>query len=150
MTLNGAYGAVSYLLLMAPCQESAAKWQAELDTRVSRFVIATYQPDQSRIPTIPFTVALVDTTGSTPAQHALNVCRQLRKQTPNPILLLSPKQDETHVLCAYQIGVDDCIRKPIGTDLLMAKIKAWHRFAHHPLPSPSMHPYTPFNRLRQN
>jgi DNA-binding response OmpR family regulator len=57
----------------------------------------------------------------------IDVCRTLRTQVVNPLLLLMPSANEAHLLQAYQAGVDECVVKPIGPRLLLAKVKAWLR-----------------------
>ncbi len=57
----------------------------------------------------------------------IEVCRTLRAEVVNPLLLLMPSANEAHLLQAYQAGVDECVVKPIGPRLLLAKVKAWLR-----------------------
>ena len=58
----------------------------------------------------------------------LQMCRCLREHANMPLLLLTPINNESHTLEAYQVGVDDCIIKPISPALFLAKIKVWlHR-----------------------
>ncbi len=57
----------------------------------------------------------------------IDVCRTLRTEVVNPLLLLMPSANEAHLLQAYEAGVDECVAKPIGPRLLLAKVKAWLR-----------------------
>jgi DNA-binding response OmpR family regulator len=57
----------------------------------------------------------------------LDLCRRLRARTTNPILLLGMFADDAHVLEAYDAGADECIPTPVGTALLLAKVRAWLR-----------------------
>lgn len=57
----------------------------------------------------------------------IGLARQLRDQGVVPILLLTPRSSETHILEAYQSGVDECVVKPISPALFLAKVKAWLR-----------------------
>lgn len=52
----------------------------------------------------------------------ISVCQFLRTLFNGPILLFSYEQDERFQLNAYQAGVDECIIKPIGIQLALAKI----------------------------
>jgi DNA-binding response OmpR family regulator len=52
---------------------------------------------------------------------------QLREQGVVPIILLTAINNETHLLEAYQAGVDECVIKPISPVLFQAKVKAWLR-----------------------
>jgi two-component system, OmpR family, KDP operon response regulator KdpE len=55
------------------------------------------------------------------------VCEILRQEATLPILLLTYEQNEEYSLKAYQAGVNECIVKPVGTRLLMAKVMTWLR-----------------------
>jgi len=57
----------------------------------------------------------------------IDLCRQIRAEAVNPILLFSPRGDEAHILEAYQAGVDECVVKPVSPALFLAKARAWLR-----------------------
>ena len=58
----------------------------------------------------------------------VHICKTLREHASVPILLLTPINNESHTLEAYQAGADECIIKPISPALFLAKIKVWlHR-----------------------
>jgi DNA-binding response OmpR family regulator len=59
--------------------------------------------------------------------EGVDVCRRLRAEAVNPILLLTPSHNEADLLKAYEAGVDECIAKPISPPLFLAKVKAWLR-----------------------
>ena len=58
---------------------------------------------------------------------AIDLLRQLRAEAANPILLLTPRGDEAHLLEAYAAGADECITQPVGPALFLAKVRAWLR-----------------------
>lgn len=60
---------------------------------------------------------------------ALAACRRLRAEVANPILMFIYAHDEREMVQAYEAGADECIAKPIGRRLLIAKIRAWLRRA---------------------
>jgi DNA-binding response OmpR family regulator len=55
------------------------------------------------------------------------MCRSIRYAFDNPLLLLTYEQDERIHLQLYREGADECVVKPIGPVLLLAKIVAWLR-----------------------
>ncbi|HEX8990321.1 MAG TPA: response regulator transcription factor [Anaerolineales bacterium] len=61
--------------------------------------------------------------------NALEVCEALREHTTNPILLLTPVNNESHTLEAYRAGVDECIIKPVSPAMFAAKASVWLRRA---------------------
>ena len=48
-----------------------------------------------------------------------------------PLLLVTYEHDERYQLKAYDAGVAECITKPIGMNLLLAKITAWLKQSDH-------------------
>jgi DNA-binding response OmpR family regulator len=60
---------------------------------------------------------------------AMSVCRQLRAELVNPILMLGYFSGEDQMLEAYEAGADECIAKPVGSRLLAVKVRAWLRRA---------------------
>jgi two-component system KDP operon response regulator KdpE len=59
----------------------------------------------------------------------LEVARQLREWTTTPIIVVSAKEQERDKVAALDIGVDDYITKPFGTDELLARIRVALRHA---------------------
>ena len=57
----------------------------------------------------------------------IKLCRQLRSEIVNPILVFLSSRDESQALAAYEAGADECIFKPIGLRLFLAKVAAWSR-----------------------
>ncbi len=72
-----------------------------------------------------FDVILINTYGS--AAEAITICRQLRPEVTNPILLFLSENRESLLVEGYMAGADECIAKPIGHRLFAAKIRAWAR-----------------------
>jgi len=60
-------------------------------------------------------------------QQIIELCRKFRALSNSPILLFLPANNEAEILEAYQIGVDECVVKPISPALFIAKIGAWAR-----------------------
>jgi len=60
---------------------------------------------------------------------ALALCRQLRAQTANPLLVLCGHSDESALLTIYEAGADECMVRPVSVPLFLAKIRAWLRHA---------------------
>lgn len=63
----------------------------------------------------------------TPQLDGVALCRQLRTKTVNPILLFTYRWEESYLLEAYEAGIDECITKPIGFRLFLAKVVTWLR-----------------------
>ncbi len=73
------------------------------------------------------------------AAHAerMQLVKEYRRLTSNPILLFLPTHHETEILEAYQAGVDECVVKPISPAIFIAKISAWAKRSGTPLLQPA-------------
>lgn len=60
-----------------------------------------------------------------PELDGRNVCRQIRKVSSIPILIISERTGEQDKLTAFGIGVDDYISKPFSPMELLARIKVF-------------------------
>jgi two-component system KDP operon response regulator KdpE len=67
---------------------------------------------------------LVITDLSMPEMSGIELCRELRKTSQVPIIVLSVKGEEKTKVEALDIGADDYITKPFGIEELLARIRA--------------------------
>ncbi len=58
-----------------------------------------------------------------PGISGIDVCRQLRRWSPVPIIVLSAKGDEHEKIVALDSGADDYLTKPFGMGELLARIR---------------------------
>jgi len=75
---------------------------------------------------------LVITDLSMPNMDGLALCRQLRKLSSVPVIVLSVKGEEQTKVEALDAGADDYVTKPFGMDELLARIRATLRRAPEP------------------
>lgn len=59
-----------------------------------------------------------------PGTDGFEVCRQLRRWTKIPIIVLSVRQDEDDKIRALDLGADDYLTKPFGMRELFARVRA--------------------------
>ena len=59
-----------------------------------------------------------------PGLSGLDVCKELRKESSVPIIILTAKGEETDVVVGLEIGADDYLTKPFSLRELSARIKA--------------------------
>ena len=60
----------------------------------------------------------------------LNVCSDIRELSDQPLILVTYRDDEDYLLDAYDVGVSECVVRPVGSQLLDAKITSWLRWAY--------------------
>lgn len=59
-----------------------------------------------------------------PKMDGWKVCREIRKSSNVPIILLTARGEEYDVLFGFELGIDDYITKPFSPKELIARIKA--------------------------
>ena len=59
-----------------------------------------------------------------PKIDGFEVCQRLREWTQAPIIMLSAKGDESDKVKCLDLGADDYITKPFGSEELLARVKA--------------------------
>jgi two-component system, OmpR family, alkaline phosphatase synthesis response regulator PhoP len=59
-----------------------------------------------------------------PKIDGIGVCRQIRKQSDVPILMVTVKADDFDMILGLTIGADDYLTKPFSTRELRARVKA--------------------------
>ena len=59
-----------------------------------------------------------------PAMNGIELCREIRKISEIPIIVLSVKGEEKTKVEALDAGADDYITKPFGMDELLARVRA--------------------------
>ena len=62
-----------------------------------------------------------------PDMDGQDVCREIRKTSNVPIIILSARSEEVDRVLALELGADDYVVKPFGMRELIARVKAVHR-----------------------
>ena len=62
-----------------------------------------------------------------PGLDGLEVCRQLRRESTVPILMLTAKDDEVDKIVGLEVGADDYMTKPFSMGELLARVRAMLR-----------------------
>ena len=67
-----------------------------------------------------------------PKLDGLEVCREIRRSSRVPILMLSARSDTVDVVVGLELGADDYVTKPFEMAELVARIRALLRRTHEP------------------
>ena len=59
-----------------------------------------------------------------PKMDGWQVCREIRKYSKVPIIMLTAKSDERDELLGFELGVDEYITKPFSPKILVARVEA--------------------------
>ena len=114
------------MLLVSDDPEMGDMWAYVLRQRGAEVVLAGSTRD-ALDRWVEGTFDLIAINVCTSQLDGVDLCRQLRAEAINPILLLTPIGNEDHILEAYQAGVDEYIVKPISLSLFLTKVMAWLR-----------------------
>ena len=67
-------------------------------------------------------IALVILDVMMPKMDGWQVCRELRKESKVPIVMLTAKSEESDELLGFELGVDEYITKPFSPKILVARV----------------------------
>lgn len=67
-----------------------------------------------------------------PDLSGFEVCMQLRKESPVPIIFLTAKSEDADKVRGLRLGADDYLTKPFSADELVARVQAVLRRTHFP------------------
>ena len=59
-----------------------------------------------------------------PRMDGWEVCREIRKNSKVPIIMLTARGDERDELLGFELGVDEYISKPFSPKILVARVEA--------------------------
>ena len=90
-----------------------------------KYDVRTAADGESAIDTIKdFHPDLVITDLQMPEMGGLELCREIRKISQIPIIVLSVKGEEKTKVAALDAGADDYVTKPFGMEELLARVRA--------------------------
>lgn len=69
-------------------------------------------------------ISLVISDVMMPKMNGWEVCKEIRRYSKVPIILLTAKGDEEDELQGFQLGVDEYIAKPFSPKILVARVEA--------------------------
>lgn len=59
-----------------------------------------------------------------PRKDGLQVCREIRKESNTPIIMITAKNEDADVIMGLDTGADDYVIKPFSPGAVMARVKA--------------------------
>ena len=69
-------------------------------------------------------IALIILDVMMPRMDGWQVCREIRKESKVPIIMLTAKAEEQDELLGFELGVDEYISKPFSLKILVARVEA--------------------------
>ncbi|MCA1644222.1 MAG: response regulator transcription factor [Chloroflexi bacterium] len=59
-----------------------------------------------------------------PGKSGMDLCREIRKQSSTPIIMLTAMGDESHIVEGFECGADDYVSKPVSYRELAMRMRA--------------------------
>jgi two-component system KDP operon response regulator KdpE len=115
------------VLLVTDNPEMARIWAYSLRQRMIEVILVELPADAPRQAAERYPDLVVVDVYAPLQFNAIDLCRQIRAETSNPILLIHFDWGESRCLMAYEAGVDECIQKPLSPLLFLAKVQSWMR-----------------------
>jgi DNA-binding response OmpR family regulator len=111
------------VLVISDDDKEASNWNAILNQlEICAAGASTWQIVTSPMLADGQDIIIIDTGHE---QGDVGLCSMLRSRHSGIILLAANHFSESHLLAGYAAGADECIVKPIGHQLLRAKIRMW-------------------------
>jgi DNA-binding response OmpR family regulator len=119
---------IHQVLFLTENSDTGASWFCGVSQSQKKYsVTVAHQRSISSQVVTTFDLIIVEVEATKPLS-AIWLCQCLRSHTEVPILFLSSLNDEEYEIEAYQAGADDYILKPVSSDLMHAKLRAWQRW----------------------
>jgi DNA-binding response OmpR family regulator len=81
-------------------------------------------------------VALLDI--MLPGMNGVSLCRQIREESPTPVIMMSARADPVDVVLGLEAGANDYVTKPFDSTVLVARIRAVVRRMSRAAPEPEV------------
>lgn len=110
-------------ILLVEDDEELAQWTQEYLSNKG-FVVTVTSSGKEAVQLIssnPPDLVLLD--GMLPDLDGLDVCRQVRPEYHNPIIMLTARDEEIDEVLGLEVGADDYITKPVRARALLARIR---------------------------
>lgn len=106
--------------------EDDATIRAELKSLLEKYGYAVIAPEELRgiiDHAIAMQPQLILLDLGLPHHDGHHICREIRKQSAAPIIVVTSRDTETDELMSMHLGADDFVTKPYNTQILLARIE---------------------------
>ena len=114
---------VQVVLFISDQTDALALWETSFQEKGFTTVRETPKDALHTCRVIDPAISIVDTILA--HEKRLEFCSKLRTVTSGPILLLVPDYDGKQMTDIYNIGVDECLLKPVSPAFLVVKAISW-------------------------
>ncbi|MDO6423363.1 response regulator transcription factor [Saccharophagus degradans] len=111
-------------ILLVEDDASLAQWIADYLTNNNYHVTTVMRGDEAVNVILTTKPDLVLLDIMLPGKDGFEVCKEVRASYPNPILMMTARDDEIDEVLGLEIGANDYITKPVRPRALVARIKS--------------------------
>ena len=114
---------VQVVLIISDQADTPLVWETTFQEKGFTTVHETHENALKTCRVVDPALVVVDT--HLPHAKRLEFCSKLRAVVSGPILLLVSDYNSTQVVDIYNIGVDECLLKPVSPAFLVVKALSW-------------------------
>lgn len=114
---------VQVLLIISDQTDPPLLWETTFREKGFTTVHETHENALKTCKIVDPALVVIDT--HLPHAKRLELCSKLRAVASGPILLLVPDYNSTELADIYNIGVDECLLKPVSPAVLAVKAISW-------------------------
>lgn len=114
---------VQVLLIISDQTDKPLLWESTFREKGFTTVHETHDNALKTCRIVDPALVVIDT--HLPHAKRLELCSKLRAVASGPILLLVPDYNSSQVADIYNIGVDECLLKPVSPAFLVVKALSW-------------------------
>jgi DNA-binding response OmpR family regulator len=114
---------VQVVLIIADQADTPSLWETTFQEKGFTTVHETHENALKTCRIVDPALIVIDT--HLPHTKRIEFCSKLRAIASGPILLLVPYYNSTQMADIYNIGVDECLLKPVSPAFLVVKALSW-------------------------
>ncbi len=111
------------VLIVSDQENVSALWELLLQQKGCVIIQENRENASQTCKVVAPALIVIDT--QLPHTEQLMLCSELRATSSEPIILLVPEYDSSHIVDSYSAGVDECLLKPVSPAFLVIKAMSW-------------------------
>jgi DNA-binding response OmpR family regulator len=114
---------VQVVLIISEQTDTPLLWETTFQEKGFTTIRETHENAFKTCRVLDPSLVVIDT--HLPHPQRLEFCSKLRAVSSAPILLLVPDYNSSQIVDIYNIGVDECLLKPVSPAFLVVKVLSW-------------------------
>jgi len=111
------------VLVISELNDVSRQWETLLQQKGYTTVQETFENALQTCWVVDPSLIVIDT--NLPHANRLALCSKLRTITSKPIILLVPDYKSNDMAESYNVGVNECLLKPVSSAFFIVKVMSW-------------------------